>query len=320
MPTMRAVQVARAGGDFELVERAIPEPGPNQVRIRVEACGICHSDLLAKNGLWPGLKYPRIPGHEVAGRIDRVGSGVAGFAPGERVGVGWHAGHCFECEPCRVGDFINCERGQVSGLTLDGGYAEFMVVPKEAVARMPDALIAAEAAPLLCAGITTFNALRNSGARAGGLVAVQGVGGLGHLAVQFSSRMGFRTVAVSSGKDKEALARKLGAAYYVDAGSADVGEELRKLGGAQVILATAPSGKAISGLINGLKPRGKLVIVAAAADPMSFPATSLLSGRAIAGWPSGTAKDSEDTMNFSLLTGVRPMIETFPLEKAAEGY
>lgn len=320
MATMKAVQVARAHGAFEMVERPVPEPAPNEVRVRVEACGICHSDLLAKEGFWPGVTYPRVTGHEVAGRVDKTGSAVTNWKPGDRVGVGWHAGHCFVCESCRSGDFINCERGQITGLTLDGGYAEFVVVPQEALARIPDGLGAMDAAPLLCAGITTFNALRNSGAHPGDLVAVQGVGGLGHLAVQFSSRMGFRTVAISGGKDKEPLARKLGAQYYIDAGSVDAGAELQKMGGAHVVFCTAPSGKAITPLIGGLKPRGKLLIVAAATDPIPLVATDLLSGRSIAGWPAGAAKDSEDAMNFAVLTGVRPMIETFPLERAAEAY
>lgn len=320
MAAMKAVQIPQAHGAFELVERPVPAPGPNQVRVRVEACGICHSDLLAKEGLWPGITYPRIPGHEVAGRVDKAGSGVTNWKPGDRVGVGWHAGHCFVCDSCRAGDFINCERSQIAGLTIDGGYAEFMVVPQEALARIPDELSAVEASPLLCAGITTFNGLRHSGARPGDLVAIQGVGGLGHLAVQFASRMGFRTVAVSGGKDKEALARKLGAHDYIDAGSVDPGVELQKNGGAHIVFCTAPSGKAIAPLVAGLKPRGRIVIVAAATDPIPLVATTLLSGRSIAGWPSGTSKDSEDAMNFSALTGVRPMIETFPLERAAEAY
>jgi D-arabinose 1-dehydrogenase-like Zn-dependent alcohol dehydrogenase len=320
MPMMRVMQVEKAHGAFELVERPVPEPGPDQVRIRVEACGICHSDLLAKEGYWPGIAYPRVPGHEVAGRIDKLGSGVTNWKPGQRVGVGWHGGHCFTCDPCRTGDFINCERGRISGLTDDGGYADFMLASTHALARIPDELGAVEAAPLLCAGVTTFNALRHSGARAGDLVAIQGVGGLGHLAIQFASRMGFRAVAISGGKDKEALARRLGAHYYIDAGAVDPAEELTKMGGAHLVFCTAPSGKAISPLIAGLKPRGKLLIVAAANDPIPVAATSLLSGRTIAGWPSGTARDSEDALNFSVLTGIRPMIETFPLERAPEAY
>lgn len=317
---MRAVQIGKPGGNFELVERPIPEPEGNQVRIKVEACGICHSDSVVKNGLMPGISYPRVPGHEIAGRVDKVGAGVTEWRPGERVGVGWHGGHCFVCDACRAGDWINCVAGQVTGISYDGGYAEYMIAPHEALARIPESLTGVEAAPLLCAGITTFNALRNSGARPGDLVAVQGIGGLGHLGVQFAARMGFQTVAISGGKDKEKLARTLGASHYIDAGSADAGAELQALGGANVVLATAPSGKAITPLINGLKPRGKLIIVAAAADPMPVVSLTLLSGRAIAGWPSGAAKDSEETMKFSVLTGVRPMIETFPLERAADAY
>ena len=320
MPKMKAVQVARAGGDFELVERNIPEPQAGEVRIQVEACGICHSDHIVKEGLWPGMTFPRVPGHEVAGRVDKVGPGVTAWKVGQRVGVGWYGGHCSECASCRAGDFINCQRGGIAGLTFDGGYAEYMVAPQEALAHIPDEMSAAEAGPLLCAGITTFNALRNSGARSGDVVAIQGIGGLGHLAVQFASRMGFRTVAISSGEDKANLARKLGAHSYLDAATVSPVEELQKLGGAQVILTTAPSGKVIAPLVNGLKPRGKLLIVAAAADPIEISALTLLSGKLIAGWPSGTAKDSEDAMNFSALHGLRPMIEPFPLEKVAEAY
>jgi D-arabinose 1-dehydrogenase-like Zn-dependent alcohol dehydrogenase len=320
MATMKAVQVSRAGGALELVDRPIPEPGPNQVRIKVEACGVCHSDQMLKEGLWPGIKYPRIPGHEVAGRVDKVGSEVTVWKVGQRVGVGWHGGNCFVCDRCRAGDFINCERQQITGFSYDGGYAQYLVAPQEALARIPETLSSKEAGPLLCAGITTFNALRNSGARGGDRVAIQGIGGLGHLAVQFASKMGFETIAISVGKDKEELARKLGAARYIDAATADPAEELKKMGGAQVILATAPSGKAIAPLVNGLTVRGKLLIVAAAADPIQIVPIALLSGRSIAGWPSGVAKDSEDTLRFSALSGVRPMIETFPLAKAAEAY
>jgi D-arabinose 1-dehydrogenase-like Zn-dependent alcohol dehydrogenase len=320
MPMMKAVQVSKAGGDFQLVELPLPEPGPRQVRLRVEACGVCHSDLFVKEGHWPGIAYPRIPGHEVVGRIDALGSGVSGWKAGQRVGIGWHGGHCFECDSCRRGDFMNCERFHITGISSDGGYAQFMLARTEALARFPAEMDAVEAAPLLCAGITTFNALRNSGARPGDRVAVQGIGGLGHLGVQYASRMGFRTIAISAGKDKEELARKLGASHYVDAGRGDPAAELQKLGGAQVILATAPSAKAIAAIVNGLTPRGKLVIVAAAAEPMPIVPVTLLSGRSIAGWPAGTARESEDALNFSQLTGVRPMIETFPLAKAAEAY
>jgi D-arabinose 1-dehydrogenase-like Zn-dependent alcohol dehydrogenase len=317
---MNAVQVAKAGGELQLVQRAIPEPGPKQVRLKVEACGVCHSDRLVKEGLWPGIAFPRIPGHEVVGRIDAVGAGVTAWQVGQRVGVGWHGGHCFECDACRRGDFMNCERFHITGLSSDGGYAQFMVARQEALAHFPAEMDAVEAAPLLCAGITTFNALRNSGARVGDRVAVQGIGGLGHLGVQYASRMGFRTIAISVGQDKAELARKLGAVHYLDAGKGDPAAELQKLGGAHVILATAPNAKAIASLVNGLTPRGKLVIVAAAAEPMPVVPVTLLSGRSISGWPAGTARESEDALSFSQLSGVRPMIETFPLAKAAEAY
>src|SRR6266542_6438759 len=255
---MRAVQLAKAGGPFELVERAVPEPAAGEVRIRVEACGICHSDAIVRAGAYPGLTLPRVPGHEIAGRVDAVGAGVAGWKPGDRVGVGWHGGHCFRCTACRKGWFINCERARITGISFDGGYAEYVVVPQEAVARMPDELEATSAAPLLCAGITTFNALRNSGARAGDTVAVQGIGGLGHLAIQYAARMGFRTIALSHGSEKEALARELGAHEYVDTQKVDAAEGLRRLGGADLVLATAPHSAAIASRINGLKTRGKL--------------------------------------------------------------
>jgi D-arabinose 1-dehydrogenase-like Zn-dependent alcohol dehydrogenase len=317
---MQAVQVPRPKAEFEVVERPIPEPGPNQVRIKVEACGVCHSDVLVKDGSWPGIAYPRIPGHEVVGRIHALGSGVTEWQVGQRVGVGWHGGHCFVCDACRRGDFMNCAQFQITGISSDGGYAEYMIARHESLARFPDGLDAVEAAPLLCAGITTFNALRNSGARPGDRVAVQGIGGLGHLGVQFAVQMGFSTIAISGGKDKEELARKLGATCYIDANRTDAAVELQKLGGAHLILATAPSSKAMASVINGLTPRGKLLIVAADFEPLQFVPVTLLSGKSIAGWPSGTARDSEDTLNFSLLTGVRPMIEKFPLVRAAEAY
>ena len=321
MPSMKAVQIPKPGGNFELVERPIPEPARNQVRIKVEACGICHSDVLVKEGYWPGLQYPRIPGHEIAGRIDAVGADVTNWKPGQRVGVGWHGGHDFICDACRRGDFANCQNEKITGFTHDGGYAEYMIAPAEAVAAIPDDLPAAEAAPLLCAGITVFNALRNSGARAGDLVAIQGIGGLGHLGIQYARQMGFRTFAVGRGKDKEPLARKLGAAHYVDTAAGDPVAELQKFGGARVILATAPDSKAMSALFNGLSSNGKFVVVGATADPITVTPIQLISGRrALQGWAAGTAKDSEDTMQFSALTGVRPMIERYPLEKAAEGY
>ena len=320
MAKMRAVQISKAGGPFELVERDVPAVGPHQVRIKVEACGICHSDALVKFGAYPGLQLPRIPGHEIAGKIDKVGEGVHAFKAGDRVGVGWHGGHCFECTACRKGLFINCEKAQVCGISYDGGYAEYVVVPQAAVARMPAELDPADAAPILCAGITTYNALRNSGARAGDTVAVQGIGGLGHLGVQYAAKMGFRTIAISRGADKEALARQLGAHEYVDTQVASAAEGLQKLGGADLVLATAPSSEAIASTIDGLKVRGKLLIVAAPQNPIPFSAFALLSGKTISGWPSGTAIDSEETLTFSALTGVRPRIERFKLEQADEAF
>jgi D-arabinose 1-dehydrogenase-like Zn-dependent alcohol dehydrogenase len=318
---MKAVQISKAGGNFEIVERPIPQPGRGQVRIKVEACGICHSDALVKEGLWPGIQYPRIPGHEIAGRIDAIGPDVTLWKQGQRVGVGWHGGHCFLCDPCRRGDFVLCQNEKITAITFDGGYAEYMVAPAEAVAAMPDDLPAAEAAPLLCAGITVFNALRNSGARGGEMVAVQGIGGLGHLGIQYARRMGFRTVAVGRGKDKEALARKLGGHEYVDTAAGPPAEALQKLGGARVILATAPDSKSISALVDGLAGNGTLLVVGAGFESLTVTPLQLIGGRkAIKGWPSGTAKDSEDTLRFSSLSGVRPMIERYPLEKAAEAY
>ncbi|MBZ5663607.1 MAG: alcohol dehydrogenase [Acidobacteriia bacterium] len=321
MSRMKAVQISKPGGNFELVERNIPEPGRNQLRIKVEACGICHSDALVKEGLWPGIQYPRVPGHEIAGRIDAVGADVTNWKPGQRVGVGWHGGHDFTCEFCRRGDFNNCKNEKITAITHDGGYAEYMISPAEAVAAIPDDLPTAEAAPLLCAGITVFNALRNSGARAGDLVAVQGIGGLGHLGIQYARQMGFRTFAIGRGKDKEALARKLGATHYVDTAAGDPAAELQKFGGARIILATAPDSKSMSAVFNGLSRNGKLIVVGAGADPLAVTPIQLIVGRtALQGWVSGTAMDSEDTMQFSVLSGVRPMIEKFPLEKAAEAY
>lgn len=318
---MRAVQVGKAGGEFQVVEREVPQPRPGQVRVKVEACGICHSDALVKEGHWPGLTYPRVPGHEIAERVDAVGEGVTAWKPGQRVGVGWHGGHCFVCEACRAGDFINCEKGKVTGIDFDGGYSDFMLAPAEAVAQIPDDIPAAEAAPLLCAGITVYNALRNSGARAGDLVAVQGIGGLGHLGIQYARRMGFHTVAIGRNKDKEPLAKQLGAHQYLDAADGNVAEQLMKLGGAQVALATAPNAKSFSELVPGLGRNGRLVIVGAPGEPMSISALDLITRRrSIHGWASGTAKDSEDTVAFSTTAGVKAMIETYPLEQAAEGY
>jgi D-arabinose 1-dehydrogenase-like Zn-dependent alcohol dehydrogenase len=321
MKRMKAAQISQPHGNWELVERDIPEPGAKQVRVKVEACGICHSDIFVKDGLWPGLQYPRIPGHEIAGRIDAVGAGVTEWKVGQRVGVGWHGGHCFVCEACRRGDFILCSSGKITGFSHDGGYAEYMISPSEAVAAMPDELPAAEAAPLLCAGITVFNSLRHAGANPGDLVAVQGIGGLGHLAIQYANRMGFITVALARGSDKEPLARQLGAKHYLDSAAGSIAEALQKLGGARVILATAPDAKSISATVGGLGRNGKLLIVAAAMEPLSISAIDLLSARrSIQGWPSGTAKDSEDTLKFSALTAVRPMIEKYPMEKVSEAY
>jgi D-arabinose 1-dehydrogenase-like Zn-dependent alcohol dehydrogenase len=319
---MRAVQVKSAKGALEVVSREVPEPGPGQVRVKVQACGICHSDVFTKEGLWPGIAYPRVPGHEIAGVVDALGAGVTGWQAGQRVGVGWHGGHCGVCDSCRRGDFVTCQgASQIPGISYDGGYADYMLAPAVALARIPEELAPGEAAPLLCAGITTFNALRNSGARPGDLVAVLGVGGLGHLGVQFAARMGFRTVAIARGKDKEPLARRLGAWRYIDSQVEDPAEVLSKLGGARVVLATATSGKAMSATLAGLGVDGKLIVLGAAADPLEVPGILLIGGRrSIMGWPSGTAFDSQETMAFSTLTGVRPMTEVYPLERAAEAY
>jgi D-arabinose 1-dehydrogenase-like Zn-dependent alcohol dehydrogenase len=320
MANMRAAQVAKAGGPFEIVERAVPQPGPGQVRIRVEACGICHSDAMIKHGHFPGIQYPRVPGHEIAGRIDAVGPGITQWKGGDRVGVGWHGGHCFTCTACRRGLFINCEKAKITGISHDGGYADHVVVPAESVARIPEKLSAIEAGPLLCAGVTTYNALRNVGARAGDTVAVQGIGGLGHLGIQYAAKMGFRTVALSRGKDKEDLARSLGAHEYVDTSAVSAAEGLQKLGGADVVLCAAPNAAAMADALNGLKPRGVLLVVAAPAEPMPTSIFSLLSGKRIVGWPSGSACDSEDTMAFSALSGVRPRVERFPLDQADQAF
>lgn len=322
MSKMRAVQVSHANGPLELVERDLPEPGSGSVRIKVAACGICHSDSFTKDGHWPGIKYPRVPGHEVAGIIDVIGAGVAGWTPGQRVAVGWHGGHCGYCDSCRRGDFVTCRiAAQIPGITYDGGYADYMIAPTGALALIPEELSAVEAGPLMCAGITTFNSLRNSGARPGDVVAVLGVGGLGHLGVQFAARMGFKTVAIARGSDKEALARQLGASHYIDSQSQDPAAELTKMGGARIILATVTSGKAMSAVLGGLGINGKLVVLGAADEPLEVPGGLLIGGRrSIAGWPSGSSIDSQDTLSFSVLTGVRSMNEVFPLERAAEAY
>jgi D-arabinose 1-dehydrogenase-like Zn-dependent alcohol dehydrogenase len=318
---MKAVQISKPGGNFEVVERPIPQPARAQVRIKVEACGICHSDVLVKEGLVPGIQYPRVPGHEIAGRIDAVGPDVTQWKAGQRVGVGWHGGHCFQCEPCRRGDFMNCAVEKITAIHFDGGYTEYMVAPAEAVALIPDDLPADEAAPLLCAGVTVYNSLRNSGARAGDLVAVQGIGGLGHLGIQYARQMGFRTVAIGRGGDKQALAKKLGAHIYIDTNAGPPAQALQKLGRAHIILATAPDSKSMSALIDGLAPNGTLMIVGAGTESLTVTPLQLIGGRSsIRGWASGTAKDSQDTLEFSALSGVRPMIERYPLTKAAEAY
>jgi D-arabinose 1-dehydrogenase-like Zn-dependent alcohol dehydrogenase len=320
MAKMRVAQVSRPKGPFEIVERDIPEPSAGTVRIKVQACGICHSDSLIKEGAMPGLQYPRVPGHEVIGLIDAVGPGVIGWAAGQRVGVGWNGGYCGRCNPCRHGDFFACEQGQVTGITFDGGYAEYMIAPFSALAMVPAELSAIEGAPLMCAGITTFNALRNSGARPGDLIAVLGLGGLGHLGVQFAAKMGFQTVAIARGKDKEPLAKKLGARHYIDSQSQDPAAELAKLGGAKAILATVTNGEAMSAVQGGLSVNGTLMIIGAP-ESLSVSPFLLLGGRrSIKGWYSGTAIDSQETLAFSTANGVQSMNEVFPLDRVTEAY
>ena len=321
MTKMRAVQVPRPKGPLEVVEREIPEPKPGSVRIKVQACGICHSDSLTKDGLMPGLQYPRVPGHEVIGVVDAVGQDVAQWKPGQRVGVGWHAGHCGYCNNCSRGDFFACQTSTlVSGLTFDGGYADYMVAPAEGIAAIPEELSAVEAAPLMCAGITTFNCLRNSGARSGDVVAILGLGGLGHLGVQYAAKMGFRTVGIARGKDKEPLAMKLGAHHYIDSQSQDPAAELLKLGGAKVILATATNAEAMSAVSGGLGVNGTLMIIGAVPSMQISPIQLLMGRQSVKGWYSGMAIDSQDTLAFSVLSGVRAMNEVYPLEKAPEAY
>ena len=318
---MMAAQISKPGADFEIVKRAIPEPGAGQVRIRVQACGVCHSDVLTKDGLWPGIEFPRVPGHEVAGIVDAVGEGVSAWKTGQRVGVGWHGGHDSTCRECRRGDFRNCRNGKVCGISYDGGYQEYMIAPVEALVPIPENLKDAEAAPLLCAGITTYNALRHSGALPGDLVAVQGIGGLGHLGIQFANKFGYKVVAIGRGSENASLAKKLGASLYIDSKATNAAETLQTMGGARVIVATAPSSKAMSELINGLGPNGELMVIGATFDPIEVTPVQLINGsRTIQGWAAGTPADSEDTLNFCELSGVRAMIETYPLEKAAEAY
>jgi D-arabinose 1-dehydrogenase-like Zn-dependent alcohol dehydrogenase len=318
---MKAVRVNRAGGNFELIDEPLHQPAPAAVRIRVQACGVCHSDMFTKEGAFPGIAYPRSPGHEIAGVIDAAAADIEPWKVGDRVGVGWHGGHCGRCESCRRGDFITCVNLQIPGISYDGGYAEFVYAPVAALAHVPDGLTPQEAAPIMCAGVTTFNPLRNNGARPGDLVAVQGIGGLGHLGVQFASKFGFETVAIGRGADKKSLAVQLGAHLYIDSASQDVAKELTGMGGAKVILATAPDSKSIGILVDGLAVNGKLIIVGASPDPFAVSSLQLIGARkSIMGWPSGTSKDSEDALKFAAANGIRPMIETFPLERAVDGY
>jgi D-arabinose 1-dehydrogenase-like Zn-dependent alcohol dehydrogenase len=321
MPKMKVAQVPKAGADFEIVEREIPQPEPGQVRIRVQACGVCHSDMLTKEGAWPGISYPRVPGHEVAGVIDQAGHGVTQWTKGLRVGVGWHGGQDGTCLACRRGDFANCANLKISGISYDGGYQEYMLAPVEALARMPESFDAAEAAPLMCAGITTFNALRHSGALPSDLVAVQGIGGLGHLGIQFAQKFGYRVAAIGRGPENGALAKKLGASVYIDSAATNAAAELQKLGGARAILTTAPNSKAMSSLIDGLGNNGTMMVVGATTDPIEVTPIQVIQGKKnIQGWASGIPTDSEDTLHFAEMTGVRPMIEKYPLAKAGEAY
>ena len=318
---MKVAQISKPGGEFEIVEREIPNPGAGEVRIKVQACGVCHSDVFVKEGLWPGIQYPRVPGHEVAGVIDEIGAGVTGWKVGQRVGVGWHGGHDSTCLECRRGQFLYCRNPKVTGITYDEGYQQYMVAPVQALAAIPDILSDAEAGPLLCAGVTTFNALRHSGASPGSLVAVQGVGGLGHLGIQFGNRFGYKVAAIGRGPESSGLAKKLGANVYIDSKAVNAAAELQKLGGAQAILATAPNSKAMSDLIDGLAPNGKFIVVGISSDPIAVTPLQLISGeRAIQGSAVGTPTDSEDTLRFAGLSGVRPMIEAYPLERAQEAF
>jgi D-arabinose 1-dehydrogenase-like Zn-dependent alcohol dehydrogenase len=318
---MKVAQIPKPGADFEIVEHEIPNPAAGQVRIKVQACGVCHSDVLTKEGSWPGIQYPRVPGHEVVGIIDELGAGVSAWKEGQRVGVGWHGGQDNTCRECRRGDFRNCRNPKIPGISYDGGYQQYMVAPIEALVAVPQSLNDTEAAPLLCAGITTYNALRHSGALPGDLVAVQGIGGLGHLGIQFANKFGYEAVAIGRGSETAALAKKLGASVYIDSKLTNAAQELQKLGGAQVILATAPSSKAMSELVDGLGPNGKLIVIGATFDPIEVTPIQLISGsRTIQGWAAGTPADSEDTLRFAELSDVRPMIEKYPLERAADAY
>jgi D-arabinose 1-dehydrogenase-like Zn-dependent alcohol dehydrogenase len=318
---MKAAQIPKPGAEFQIVDRDIPKPSAGEVRIKVQACGLCHSDSFTKEGQWPGIQYPRVPGHEVAGIVDELGAGISEWRKGQRVGVGWHGGHDNTCLQCRRGDFRNCRNLKVPGISYDGGYQQYMVAPVEALVTMPDTLGDAEAAPLLCAGITTFNALRHSGALPGDLVAVQGIGGLGHLGIQFANKFGYKVAAIGRGSENAALAKKLGATAYIDSKSGNAAEALQEMGGAQVILATAPSSKSMSGLIDGLAPNGRLMVIGVDSGPIEVTPIQLIGkSRTIQGWAAGTPPDCEDTLRCACLTGVRPMIETFPLERAGEAY
>lgn len=321
MSRMQVAQLSAAGADFELVERNIPEPGPDQVRVKIEACGICHSDAFVKDGGFPGLAYPRVPGHEIAGTVDALGDDVDHWQSGQRVGVGWHGGHCFSCESCRRGDFVTCAHEQICGISYDGGYAEYMIAPAEALVAIPDTLSSVEAAPLLCAGVTTYNGMRNTGAVAGDVVAIQGIGGLGHLAIQYAHAMGFHTVALSRGTDKKALAEELGADTYIDTEAQDAVEALQGLGGARVIVATAPNPKLMSSVVDGLGVNGQLLVLGASPEPIEVsPFQLLMARRSVAGHPSGTPRDSEDTLDFSALRDIQTRIETYPLAEVNEAY
>ena len=318
---MKTVQIPAPGAKLQIVDREIPTPKPDWVRIRVHACGVCHSDSFAIEGQWPGLKYPLVTGHEIAGVVDEIGSAVTTWKKGQRVGVGWYGGHCGVCIACRRGDLMNCHNGKITGFTHDGGYSEYMVSPAQALAAIPDGLSDEDAAPLMCAGVTTFNALRHAGATPGDLVAIEAIGGLGHLAVQFANKFGYRTVAIARGHDAKDLALKLGAHAYIDSDANNPAEELQKMGGARAILSTVPSGKAMSAVIDGLGDNGKLMVIGASPEPIEVSPVQLIkSMRSIQGWAAGVAADSEDTLGFSALTGVRPMIEKFPLEQAQQAY
>jgi D-arabinose 1-dehydrogenase-like Zn-dependent alcohol dehydrogenase len=318
---MKAAQIPKPGADFQIVEREIPKPGAREVRIKVQACGICGSDVFTKEGTWPGIQYPRVPGHEVVGIVDELGVGVTGWQKGQRIGVGWHGGHDNTCRWCQRGDFRNCQNLKVPGISYDGGYQQYMVAPLEAVTPVPESLSDVEAAPLLCAGIATYNALRHGGAMPGDLVAVLGVGGLGHLGVQFANKLGYKVAAIGRGPESARLAKKLGATFYIDNKVTNAAEALQRLGGAQIVLATAPSSKAMSELIDGLAPNGKLIVLGVSSDPIGVTPLQLVpANKTIQGWATGSTADEEDTLRFAELSGVRPMVETYPLERAAEAY